>query len=68
MNKNNKCYNCIHSSKGFKIGNKTHIQCLHPINYDAMKLGEITPWDTLEEWYSTCELHELKQPKEITNE
>lgn len=68
MSNHKKCYNCIHSSNGFKLGNKTYTQCLHPITYDAMKLSEITPWETVQEWYNTCELHEPKQPKNTTNE
>jgi len=55
-----KCYNCIHASEGFKIAGKTHFQCMHPIHQDGMQSGELTPWDTLQEWYNTCDLHELK--------
>jgi hypothetical protein len=54
-----KCYNCKYASNGFKIAKKTHHQCLHPKHEKPMKKGDISPWDTLQEFYNTCENHEL---------
>lgn len=56
-----KCHNCKHASKGFKIGNSTHHQCLHPKHKEPMKNFEISPWDTLQEFWNTCNDHELKE-------
>lgn len=56
-----KCHNCKHASKGFKIGNNTHHQCLHPKHKEPMKNFEISPWDTLQEFWNTCNDHELKE-------
>jgi len=57
-----KCYNCKHSSKGFKIAGKTHLHCLHPKYKDEdFKSGKLSPWDTLMEFWHTCEDFEPKQ-------
>ncbi len=56
-----KCYNCKHASTGFKIANKTHYQCQHPKHEEGFKSGELSPWDTLQEFYNTCESHEFKE-------
>lgn len=56
-----KCYNCKHAGRQFKIVGKTHLHCGHPkYSEEDMKSGKITPWDTLMEFWSTCEDHELK--------
>lgn len=57
-----KCHNCKHASKGFKIGNKTHHQCLHPKWDKEMRNYNISPWETLQEFWNTCDDHELKEP------
>jgi hypothetical protein len=56
-----KCYNCKHASHPFKIAGKTHHQCNHPKHEDGFKNGNLSPWDTLREFYNTCDTHELKQ-------
>lgn len=55
-----KCYNCKHSSVGFKIAGKTHHQCNHSKHEEGFKSGELSAWDTLQEWYNSCESHEFK--------
>ena len=55
-----KCYNCKHASSAFKIAGKTHHQCNHPKHEEGFKSGKLSPWDTLQEFYNTCETHELK--------
>ena len=57
-----KCYNCIYASSVFKIAGTTHHQCCHPKHDAGFKSGELSPWDTLQNWYNTCESHEFKPP------
>lgn len=56
-----KCYNCKHASSAFKIAGKTHHQCNHPKHEAGFESGELSPWDTLQEFYNTCESHEFRQ-------
>lgn len=60
--KNKKCYNCKFATKGFKVVGKTHHHCLEPTQYPEAEIeaGNISPWDTLREWWDTCEHHKLK--------
>jgi len=60
-----KCYNCKFASPAFKIANKTHHQCSHPKHDEAFERGELSPWDTLQEFWNTCESHEFKKEIEI---
>lgn len=60
-----KCYNCKHASQAFRIAGNTHHQCCHPKHKEGFESGELSPWDTLQVWYNTCESHELKL---ITNQ
>ena len=55
-----KCYNCKHASYGFKIAGKTHHQCLHPKHNKGLEDGSLTAWDTLQEFYNTCDTHEFR--------
>ena len=55
-----KCFNCKFASSAFKIAGKTHHQCNHPKNKELYDKGKITEWDTLQEFYQTCESHEFK--------
>ena len=55
-----KCYNCKHASSAFKISGKTHHQCNHPKHEEGFKSGELSPWDTLQEFYNTCDTHEFR--------
>jgi hypothetical protein len=56
-----KCYNCKHASSAFKIAGKTHHQCNHPKHEAGFESSELSPWDTLQEFYNTCETHEFRQ-------
>lgn len=54
-----KCYNCKHAGRQFKILGKTHLHCEHPKYPEADKeSGKISPYDTLMEFWNTCEDHE----------
>lgn len=55
-----KCYNCKHASSAFKIAGKTHHQCNHPNHEAGFESGELSPWDTLQEFYNTCDSHEFR--------
>ncbi len=55
-----KCYNCKFASTPFKIGGTTHHQCNNPKHDKGFEDGSISPWDTLREFYNTCEDHKLK--------
>jgi len=55
-----KCYNCKHASGAFKIANKTHHQCNHPKHKEGFENGTVSPWDTLQEFYNSCNTHEFK--------
>ena len=58
-----KCYNCKHASSAFKIAGKTHHQCNHPKHEEGFKSGELSPWDTLQEFWQSCNEHEFKDTK-----
>lgn len=58
--KHAKCYNCIHRGSQFKIAGKTHMHCEHPKHEESLKNYELSPWDTLREFWETCEDHEFK--------
>lgn len=55
-----KCYNCKHASSAFKIAGKTHHQCNHPKHEKGFESGELSPCDTLQEFYNTCDTHEFR--------
>jgi hypothetical protein len=59
-NRKPKCYNCKFASSAFKIGNKTHHQCNHPKHKEGFENGTLSPWDTLQEFYNTCQSHEYR--------
>jgi len=67
VEKKPKCHNCKHASSSFKIGNKTHHQCNHPKHEEGFNNGTLSPWDTLQEFYNTCESHEYKTLTHETN-
>jgi len=46
----------------FKIAGKTHHQCNHPKHKEGFENGSLSPWDTLQEFYNTCQSHEFKKP------
>ena len=58
-----KCFNCRHSSYGFKIANKTHHTCLHKKHEKGLKSGKLSAWDTLMEFWETCNDFEYKNKK-----
>lgn len=55
-----KCYNCKHASSAFKIAGKTHHQCNHPKHKEGFKNGTLSSWDTLQEFYNSCNTHEFR--------
>lgn len=57
-----KCYNCKHAGNSFKIAGKTHMHCCDEKQYnqEGFDKGDFTPWDTLREFWNTCENHEHK--------
>lgn len=55
-----KCYNCKHASSAFKIAGKTHHQCNHPKHDKGFENGTLSPWDTLKEFYNSCNTHEFR--------
>lgn len=61
-----KCYNCIHSSQQFKVGNLTHLHCFNNEIYPEEELinGNISPWDTLRVFSDKCEKHDFKTKKD----
>ena len=60
INKKAKCHNCKFASPGFKIAGSTHHQCIHPKHEQGFESGELSAWDTLQNFYNTCESHEFK--------
>ena len=59
-----KCFNCKHAGPSFKIAGKTHMHCEHPkYTEEDFVNGKISPWDTLMEFWQTCEDFE---PKTLT--
>lgn len=62
-----KCYNCKYASARFKIGDMTHHQCCHPKHVQGIQEGTLSAYDTLREFYNTCESHEFKQITTICN-
>jgi len=62
-NKKPKCYNCKHAGKSFKVNGKTHHHCFHPKHDEANEKGILNHWDTLQEFWNTCDSHEFKDKK-----
>lgn len=62
--KTRKCYNCKFAGDAFKAGGGvTHHVCLHPKHNKGLKDGSLSPWDTVREFYNTCESHKPKKVK-----
>ena len=58
---NKKCYNCKHAGTPFKINTITHMHCEHPKQLEEYKINNNwSAWDTLMEFWMTCDDHELK--------
>jgi hypothetical protein len=56
-----KCYNCKFGGNQFKIAGKTHLHCEHPsYTKEDFENGKLSPWDTLREFWNTCDNHKLK--------
>ena len=55
-----RCHNCKYAGQQFKVGNMTHLHCLNPELYPPAECesGKISPWDTLREFWQTCDKHE----------
>lgn len=62
LSKKAKCHNCKFAGKQFKVGTHTHLHCNNQELYPDKEFenGNLTAWDTLMSWYSTCEKHEFK--------
>ena len=55
------CGNCRHRGSQFKILKTNHYHC-------GLLIGEAkSPWDSLVEFYQTCNRHEFKKEKEREN-
>ena len=52
------CNNCAHAGKSFRLekGGMTHMHCEHP-------KASTDPWDTLQEFWHSCQNHEIKDKK-----
>ena len=61
--KKQKCYNCKHAGNQFKISGKTHLHCKHPkwIKKHKESKHGVSAWDTLCEWWSSCNDFEYKK-------
>ena len=61
-----KCYNCKHSTKGFKVGYLTYHHCCDPEKYNQKTWdnGGFTAWDTLRVFSDTCKNHEFRNLEE----
>jgi hypothetical protein len=56
MKVHKKCYNCKFRGDYFKIAKLNHLHCEHPqYTKERFVSGELSPWDTLREWWDTCE-------------
>ena len=55
-----KCYNCKYSGQQFKIDKLTHLHCEHPNGEISGLSSPPSPWDTLREFWDSCESHEPK--------
>src|SRR6478752_3503048 len=57
--KRKRCYNCKHAGSSFKVCGTTNMHCEHPD--DKISGAEHqNPWDTLRNFYDTCESWEAK--------
>ena len=56
------CYNCRFAGYKFKIEGLTHLHCQNTELYPEKDCeeGKVSPWETLREFYSKCDLHEFK--------
>ncbi len=61
-----KCHNCKYRGEYFKIVGQNHHHCQHPkFDPEDIKEGRISPWDTLQEWWDTCDDHKFSEPQPI---
>jgi len=56
------CNNCKFAGDKFRIEGLTHVHCENKKEYPDkdLKSGKISPWETLREFWNTCNKHELK--------
>ena len=60
-NKKQKCYNCKHRTRPFKIGKLTHYHCISPAYQNQHENGDSpSPWEALRVFSETCEEHEFR--------
>ena len=56
-----KCYNCKHGGDQFKVGNLTHLHCMHPkYKEEDFISGKLSTWETLCVFSDVCNKHEFK--------
>lgn len=55
--KKQKCYNCAHAGKPFKINLLTHVHCYKPEYLETKP----TAWETLRVFNDGCETHKSKE-------
>ncbi len=57
-----KCYHCKFAGDRFSVAGKTHVHCENRELYPEEKCmaGEVDPWETLREWWDTCDKFEPK--------
>ena len=57
-----RCHNCVYAGAMFKINAKSHLHCEHP-SYTPERFlsGELSAWDTLMEFWYTCNKHQFKE-------
>lgn len=59
-----KCFNCKFKGPSFRLGKITHMHCENPEYNKELKIGgELSPWETLREFWQTCERHEFNNQK-----
>jgi hypothetical protein len=58
-----RCHNCKFAGPAFKLGKVTHMHCENEEYYKELLQTEEhpSPYDTLFEFYHTCERHQFKE-------
>lgn len=57
-----RCYNCKFAGDQFRIAGMTNLHCERPgYREELEKAGELSPWETLREFWQTCENHQIKE-------
>ena len=59
-----RCHNCKFRGEYFRLSDSgiNHCHCLHPKYEEQFKSGvQVSPWDTLKEFWQTCDDHQFKE-------